>query len=151
MLQGLVASSTHFRPKKKRALGSSTWVHKDKRKTSQIDYICYSKRWASDIVGSRVRWGPSRRRFGFPYHWDHGLVEVKLRHRVRMPQKVKDRADLTMLKHDAIAECYEAKVEMLIAKSSPPEGSTPSIEDNYRRDMERLCRAEVWQAPAGRN
>ena len=88
----LRAATTFFQPRRWSrgstvAGGNSTYVvakeHGSTVPPAQIDYMLTSSRWLSSVVDCRVWWQPSHHRFGFQY--DHALVSMRWRLRLRSP------------------------------------------------------------------
>lgn len=105
----LLAANTFFKPRSsfgKRAAGKVGWgmgnatyvmdkTGQNKRAPAQIDYILVSRRVLSSIQNCRVLWSPSRHRFGYIY--DHGLVKMRLRQKMKTPQPTKSKIDWEVL------------------------------------------------------
>ena len=67
-----------------RGTGNATYIPPGRdRPPRQLDYVCVSRRWASSVLGTRCRWGPSLTKHGRPA--DHCLLEMRWRDRLRCP------------------------------------------------------------------
>jgi hypothetical protein len=81
-----------------------------------IDYVLISQRFRSSAEGGRVRWAPTMLRHGLG-KYDHGMVEITFRFRIRRTAAVVKKKDFTTLsdpevkaKHDAAAlEVWKAE------------------------------------------
>ena len=97
----LSAISTFFKPVNRRfspSRSNATYLAKDPLyKPSQIDYVAISKRWATSVQDCKVKWGISCLRWG--RHYDHGLIECRLKMRIRM-LKSSPPKDYSILKSD---------------------------------------------------
>ena len=101
----LFAASTARAPPARCKLGSATYVPKVAEwGATQIDYILVSNRWMSSVKGCKVAWGPSVHRFG--YRWDHGLVQIGWKWRVRAVPAREPRLDLAALRQEEIQEQF---------------------------------------------
>ena len=117
----LCAVSTMFRPRpggrtiaegknKSQSLGSATYIPKTGGEgPKQIDYVLMSRRWSSSVESSRVRWSPSKHRWG--HRWDHGLVEVMVKSRVAAPLERVPRTDWTALNDDGVKDAFNLAVQ----------------------------------------
>ena len=85
----LFAIDTLFRPKgkmwgNKRRVCNATYMPKDvDRRPTRLDYFLVSNRRKAMAVSSEVKWAPSLHRFGGPDKFDHGMVKVRWRCRLR--------------------------------------------------------------------
>ena len=60
---GLFAASTAHQPPRHSGLGSATYVSKLAHgKPRQLDYVLISSRFRSNVLGTKMRWGPSHHR-----------------------------------------------------------------------------------------
>ena len=91
--QNLCAVSTMFQPP--RGKSNATFLPRDPQyKPTQLDYVIVSSRWATGISDSKVRWGPSIKRWGRRY--DHGLISCKFASKIKS-EKPPKRLDYSSL------------------------------------------------------
>ena len=114
----LSAVSTFFKPVKRRnspSRSNATYLAKDPLyKPAQIDYILISSRWATSVQDCKVKWGISCQRWG--RHYDHGLIECRLKTRIRMSKKTTAR-DYSLLKSDTVVQAvFDEKVKTNLDK-----------------------------------
>jgi len=118
---GLFAASTRFCPGKA-PLGSATYMSVKYEKPSQIDYILVSNRWLSGVQDSKVEWRHSLHRWGKGRKFDHGLVKIQFRFRIRKRQIQPSRPEHVSLSKAENLELFEAVLP------DPVEGTTVSEE-----------------------
>ena len=125
----LCAASTYFQPPGRaygrRAQGKVGWGFgnatyivdksgKHEKNPAQIDYILVSKRWMSSVKNCWVQWSPSIHRFG--YRYDHGMVRMTVRQRLKRPFKAALKSDWLALQAEPGAKRYDEAVAAHMCK-----------------------------------
>jgi hypothetical protein len=113
----LFAASTRFCPGKSHPLGAATYISLKHRKPSQIDYILVSSRWISSVQSSQVDWRHSLHKFGRGEKFDHGLLKIRFRFRLRKRLQLPPQPDHSQLISAGHLQTFEAAIP-----ESPPEG-----------------------------
>ena len=125
----LIAASTLHQPR--RGKTNATFIPRDPRcKPRQIDYILCSRRWASSMRSSRVRWGVTIQRWG--RHFDHGMVECTWKARVVAPKKTHN-PDFAMLRDSNIAAEFDSIVSNVISSELTDPECTTARHDRLTR------------------
>ena len=114
----LWAPLTFFKPASSREkgrgtrLGNATYVMEKRlpktlkkegvkaRAPAMLDYVLMSRRYRSSVSNAQVKWGASMYKRGMRY--DHGLLEIQWRFRVRCSKKGVPNRDYTALKDEKI-------------------------------------------------
>ena len=125
----LIAASTLHQPR--RGLTNATFIPRDPQcKPRQIDYILCSRRWASSVRRSRVRWGVTIQRWG--RHFDHGLVECTWKARVIAPKKTHN-PDFATLRDSNIAAKFDGIVSNILSTELTEPECTTAKHDRLTR------------------
>ena len=82
-------------------------------------------RYRSSVEAARVKWGATMYRHGHKY--DHGLVEIRFRAKVRQPAKPAPKRDLKALADEDSQQAFDTAVEARLSQQAG-EGS---VEDDY--------------------
>ena len=126
----LCATSTMFQPA--RGKSNATFLPRDPQyNPSQIDYILISSRWATGAKDSKVRWGPSIKRWGRLY--DHGLVSLIFTSKIKS-RKPPKQLDYSSLKDQETQKKYEEAVQSSLEEQG-------SFEANPSEAYANLCTA----------
>ena len=113
----LLAVSTYFKPPRRSKHGSATYLQKNLEYGAlHIDYALVSRRWLSSVQNCAVKWGPYIHRFGYKY--DHGMVQLTWKFRVKFKIRREPPIDLSRLKDPVIKQDYDAAVITEIAEAS---------------------------------
>ena len=103
---GLSVASTYFQPKHNHC--NATYLHKGNGAPSQIDYMLISKRWKTNVLSCRVKWGITELRYG--RKWDHGMLQARLRLKVRQVRRQR-KYDVSLLQTDPeILKAFERRL-----------------------------------------
>ena len=136
----LVAASILHQPR--RGHTNATFMPRDRRyRPRQIDYILCSKRWASSVCSSRVRWGITLQRWGRKF--DHGLVECKWKAKLIAPSN-KLKPDFAALKKSAIALKFDNVVSDFLASEKP---SNPDCTSERLSRLNRATKKAIDTLP----
>jgi exonuclease III len=116
----LVAASTRFCPGKQ-PLGCATYISNKWRKPNQIDYVLVNKRWMHSVTNSRVDWRHSLMWFAHGRKFDHGLLQITFRFRIRKLRISAAGPDHTPLKDQEVLAEFEK------ALPEPPKDGHPTV------------------------
>ena len=131
----LEAVSTKFKPTRRSKFGCATYIMDKTGETgqppAQIDYILVSKRWASCTLSCRVQWEPALHRFG--RHYDHGMIKMRFRMRIRNSYSLPGRPDFGALQNESTQIEFERAIKSEAEKRNT---QNMSIEETYQSLME---------------